>query len=70
MPLLHLWAFPIPGPVISDNVNDLVESPPEQMIGDMQETSKWGRTRQLFRWGVFGIQGCLEDSDSLYLRQV
>lgn len=34
-PLLHLWALPILGPVISDNVNDLVESPPQRMICDM-----------------------------------
>ena len=34
-PLLHLWALPTLGPVISDNVNDLVESPPQRMICDM-----------------------------------
>lgn len=34
-PLLHLWALPILGPVTSDNVNDLVESPPRRMICDM-----------------------------------
>lgn len=33
--LLHLGPFPLLGPVISDNVNDLVESPPQRMICDM-----------------------------------
>lgn len=41
IPITHMYAaaasrvLPILGPVISDNVNDLVESPPQRMICDM-----------------------------------
>lgn len=47
-PLLHLWAHPILGPVISDNVNDLAESPSTtDDLWHVGRLGKRGRTRQV-----------------------
>lgn len=40
-------------PVISDNVNDLEESPAQRMICDMWEGSERGRTRQVSAGSVW-----------------